>query len=124
MSAMAKRCSQLSSARSFSASGKSGLANKNAAIWSFATLASLLATSAKSALGAWRNLAIFSLLATFHVNDYAPIVDCGRPRLHPLEAEIVDHLPDLLLVLGQPEIHQALSSSRAMTILWIWLVPS
>ena len=54
----------------------------------------------------------------------ARFVDLGRSRFHPLEAEVVDHLPDLLLLLVEREIHQTRTSSRAMTIRCTWFVPS
>ena len=56
--------------------------------------------------------------------ELARFVDLGRSWLHPLEAEVVDHLTDLLLLLVEAEVHQTRTSSRAITMRWTWFVPS
>src|SRR5437867_12983723 len=56
--------------------------------------------------------------------ELARLVDLSRSWLYPLEAEVVDHLPDLLLLLAEGEVHQTRTSSRAMTMRWTWFVPS
>src|SRR3989442_654454 len=56
--------------------------------------------------------------------ELARFVDLGRSWLHPLEAEVVDHLADLLLLLVEGEVHQTRTSSRAITMRWTWFVPS
>ena len=54
----------------------------------------------------------------------ARLVDLRRPWFDPFEADVVDHLADLALLIVQCKIHQTRSSSRAMTTRCTWLVPS
>ena len=56
--------------------------------------------------------------------EFAGFIDFGRTRVDPLQAEVVHHLADLLLLLGQAEVHQLRTNSRAITTRWTWLVPS
>ena len=56
--------------------------------------------------------------------ELAGLVDFRRPWLDPLQADVVDHLADLPLLIVQRKVHQTRSSSRAMTTRCTWLVPS
>ena len=56
--------------------------------------------------------------------ELAAAIDLRRPGFDPLQAEIVDHLLDLPLLVAELEVHDARSSSRAITTRWIWFVPS
>ena len=52
------------------------------------------------------------------------LVNLRSPRLDPFQAEIVDHLLYLPLLVVELEVHQAGISSRAITTRCTWLVPS